>query len=406
MARMPSSIRTLARALPAVVVALLALAVWATQSQAQAQWPGIEVTVATPEGDSQQAWLNEIKNPEISGRYWVRSAGGQATPIDIARGNGISLRQVFEQTATDLRYRTIKIQAPGGTIELSRTQVESPNYPPVFYLDEQGQVHFLVPSTGPTDYNSSRYFPVTDAAFRVTQTSSELEVKVKASRTKIDPGQSVTFTATAAPSGDYRYDWTLEPGVERDDAGKTVTHKFKKAGTYQVAVGVYMSESDTGAAGSAGVKIQVGEPKKSDKDREGGGDNTSSDAPSSGTYSGDGGSYTPSYTPTPSAPSTPAPAPPPAPTPEPSELPDIATSGTTVEGNLLADVSDPPPSNILESAARAARDGNPKDSGPDGGGVSEAAISIAGVLALLALGAGIETRQGRLPRPRLPRRAA
>ncbi len=179
MARMPSSIRTLARALPAVVVALLALAVWATQSQAQAQWPGIEVTVATPEGDSQQAWLNEIKNPEISGRYWVRSAGGQATPIDIARGNGISLRQVFEQTATDLRYRTIKIQAPGGTIELSRTQVESPNYPPVFYLDEQGQVHFLVPSTGPTDYNSSRYFPVTDAAFRVTQTSSELEVKVK-----------------------------------------------------------------------------------------------------------------------------------------------------------------------------------------------------------------------------------
>jgi hypothetical protein len=87
-------------------------------------------------------------------------------------------------------------------------------------------------------------------------------------------------------------------------------------------------------------------------------------------------------------------------------MPDIATSGTTVEGNLLADVSDPPPSNILESAARAARDGNPKDPGPDGGGVSEAAISIVGVLALLALGAGIETRQGRLPRPRLPRRAA
>jgi hypothetical protein len=405
MARMPSSLRTLARALPVAVVALLAVSVWASQSQAQATWPGIEVTVAAPEGDEQQILLSDVKKPEISGRYWVRSANGQATPIDIASGNGISLRQVFEQTATDLRYRTIKIQAPGGTIELSRSDVNSPNFPPVFYLDPQGQVHFLVPSTGPTDYNSNKYFPVTGTTFNVAQTGGELEVKLKASKTKIKPGQSVTFTATATPSGSYVYNWTLEPGVKRDDAGSTVTHKFKKAGTYKVAVGVYIGASDTDAGGSGGVQIQVGDPKKSDKDRKGGGTNPDSGAPHNGTYSGDSGSYTPSYTPTPSAPA-PAPTPPPTPTPDPPELPDIATSGTTVEGNLLADVSDPPPANILESAARAARDGNPKDSAPDGGGVSEAAISIVGVLALLALGAGIETRQGRLPRPRLPRRAA
>ncbi len=405
MARMPASLRTMVRALAAVALTLLAVGVWSAQAQSPPQFPAIEVTVEAPEGDSQQILLSEVKNPEISGRYWVRSAGGQATPVDIARGNGISLRQVLEQTRTELGYRTIKIQAPGGVIELSRSNVDSPNYPPVFYLDGQGQVHFLVPSTGPTDYNDKKFFPIPGSTFAVTQTGGQLDVKVKASRTKIDPGQSVTFTATATPSGSYRYNWALEPGVERKDAGKTVTHKFKKAGTYKVAVGVYIG-SDEDSAGSAGVQIQVGDPRKSDKDREGGGDNTDSDAPSSGTYSGDGGgSYTPSYTPAPAAPA-PAPTPEPTPTPEPPDMPDIATSGTTVEGNLLADVSDPPPSNILESAARAARDGNPKDdSGPDGGGVSEAAISIAGVLALLALGAGIETRQGRLPRPRLPRRA-
>lgn len=414
MAWMPSSLRTMVRMLPAVVVALLALGVWQAQAQTPPAFPGIEVEVEAPEGDKQQLLLSDVENPEISGRYWVRSASGQATPVDIARGQGISLRQVFEQTRTDLGFRSIKIQAPGGVIELSRSDVESPNFPPVFYLDAQGQVHFLVPSTGPTDYNDKRYFPVTGTTFAVTQTGGELDVKIKASRTKIEPGQSVTFTATATPSGSYRYDWTLEPGVARKDAGTTVTHKFKKAGTYKVAVGVYMSESDTDSAGGDGVPIQVGDPKESDKDREGGGDNTDSDAPSSGTYSGDGGSYsgdggsyTPSYTPAPSTPSTPAPAPPPTPSPDPPDMPDIATSGPTVEGNLLADVSDPPPSNILESAARAARDGNPKDpAGPDGGGVSEAAVSIAGVLALLALGAGIETRQGRLPRPRLPRRTA
>jgi hypothetical protein len=408
MPRMPSSLRTMVRMLPAVAVALLALGVWQAQAQTPTPpaFPGIEVEVEAPEGDKQQLLLSDVENPEISGRYWVRSAAGQATPIDIARGQGISLRQVFEQTHTDLGFRSIKIQAPGGVIELSRRDVESPNFPPVFYLDAQGQVHFLVPSSGPTDYNDKKYFPIAGTTFAVTQTGGELAVKIKASRTKIEPGQSVTFTATATPSGSYRYDWTFEPKVGREDAGESVTHKFKKAGTYKVAVGVYMSESDTDSAGSAGVRIQVGDPKESDKDREGGGDNTDSGAPSSGTYSGDGGSYTPSYTPAPSVPSTPAPAPPPPPTPDPPDMPDIATSGTTVEGNLLADVSDPPPSNILESAARAARDGNPKDPGPDGGGVSEAAVGIAGVLALLGLGAGIETRQGRLPRLRLPRRGA
>jgi hypothetical protein len=405
MARMPSSLRKMVRALPVVAVALLAFGVWSAQAQTAPPFPGIEVTIVAPEGDEQQILLADIENPEISGRYWVRSPNGPATPIDIPRGQGISLRQVFEQTRTELRYRSVKIQAPGGVIELSRSDVESPNFPPVFYLDQQGQVRFLVPSTGPTDYNDKKYFPV-GTTFAVTQTKTDLEVALKASRTKIDPGQSVTFTATATPSGSYRYNWTLEPGVSRKDAGDSVTHKFKKAGIYQVAVSVYIGESDENAAGNAGVQIQVGDPKKSDKDREGGGDNTDSGAPSSGTYSGDGGSYTPSYTPSTAAPSTPAPAPPATPAPEAPDMPDIATSGTTVEGNLLADVSDPPPSNILESAARAARDGNPKDTGPDGGGVSEAAISIVGVLALLALGAGIETRQGRLPRPRLPRRAA
>jgi plastocyanin len=402
MARM-RSLRLMARVLPAVAIALLALGVWS--SQATAAFPMTEIAVTSPEGDARQAWLADIKNPEIYGKYWFP---GESAATDVPKGNGISVAQILTETGTEDGYRTIKIKGPAGEFEIKRGQISgNPEFQPFFYLDAANQVHFVQPTDGPSAADPNGYFPITSAAFGMTQVGGDVSVKVKASRTKIDPGESVTFTATATPSDSYRYDWTFEQGVGRDDAGSKVTHRFKKAGKYQVAVGVRQGD-DPANLGGGGIVIQVGEPKKSDKDQEGGGDNTASDAPSTGLYSGSSGSdstYTPSV---PVTPSTPTPPPPTPPSTEPPKLPDIATDGTTVEGNLLADVSDPPPSNILESAARAAREGKQKDDASHDGdaGVSEAALSIGGLLALLALGAGIETRQGRLPRLRLPRRAA
>jgi plastocyanin len=262
-------------------------------------------------------------------------------------------------------------------------------------VDATGKTMFI--GYGAREVEARDYFEINTSGLRIKQVAeAQMSVSLKASRTKIDPGQSVTFTATARPRGTYRYDWTLEPRVFEKDAGSTVTHQFDKEGTFRVVVGVYTSDDDRDSEPGT-VTIQVGDPKQSDKDRDGGGDNTAAGAPSSGTSTGSSGagSYdgSPTYAPSTPAPSTPTPPPT---TPNTPPSPDIGlTTGTPVTGNLLADASDPPPSNILESAAKAARDGNPSEDSDAGADVPEAALSIAGVLALLALGAGIENRQGR-----------
>lgn len=395
---------------PAYVL-LLAIAVAAPAAAfvapAQAEFPGTEVTITSPEGDEQRVWLNELENPENFGTYPIRNRNGTTTSVTVEKGDGISVRQVLADKGLEFEYSTISIATSGRRIKLTKDQVNDPNYSPTFYVDEDGQVWFLRPSTGAGDYNAGDHFKITDSAIGIDQTPATLAVKLKASRTEIDPGETVSFTATVSggpPGAQYRYIWNFDDGERIPDGSRSESHEFAEACTCHVQVNVKIvgeSRSDP----SNVVKVQVGDPKESDKDREGGGDNTAAGAPSSGTSTGSSGAGStydsgPTYTPVPSTPT------PPTPTPEPT-TPDITTSGTPVEGNLLADVSDPPPTNILESARRAARDGNPQDDATDGDvGVSEAAVSIFAALALLGLGAGIETRQGRLPRLRLPRRSA
>jgi hypothetical protein len=137
---------------------------------------------------------------------------------------------------------------------------------------------------------------------------------------------------------------------------------------------------------SNAVSIQVGDPDQKPAEDDGQqGTGTGTGTGSGSTYdSGTSSTYEPS---TPSVPSTPSTDPP--------LIPDIATSDPTVSGNLLADVNDPPASSILESAAEAARKGEPKDEEIKGAGVPEAAVAIAAVLALIGLGAGLELRLGR-----------
>jgi PKD domain len=379
---------------------------------ASAEFPGTEVTIVSPEGKQEFVLLNQIAVPENYGTYPIRNRNGSTTNEIVAKGDGVSVRQLLEEKNLDTTYGAVEIERPDGTtLVLDKDDVNSANYSPTFYV-KNGQLWFLRPSTGVDDYNAGDNFIVPNqAAVRLTQTPAALEVTVEASRRKIEPGESVTFTATVEggpANAEYSYTWDFDDGKRLPDGRRRVTHAFAEAGTFEVLVTAKIVgelRSDPGV-----VKIQVGDEQQSDKDREGGGDNGAAAAPDSGAVTGSDGAapYTPSYTPPPVT-STPVPPTPPTPTPappKPAKPPAIATSGTTVEGNLLADVGDPPPSSILESAARAARDGNPKeDDGPDGAGVPEAALSIAGVLALLGLGAGIETRQGRLPRLRRPRLA-
>jgi PKD domain-containing protein len=403
MTRMPSLLR------PAygVLLAAAALALVAVlAAPAQAALPGVEVTITSPDGDEQQVWLNEIKNPENFGTYPIRNRNGTTTSVTVEKGNGVSVRQLLAEKGFEFGYSTISIDFGERTVKLTKDQVNNPNYSPTIYVDATGQLWFLRPSTSANDYNAGDHFKITASALTIAQTPATLAVKLKASRTKIDPGETVSFTTTVSggpPGAQYLYIWNFDDGERIPDGGRSESHKFAKACTCHVQVNVKIA-GESRSDPSNVVKVQVGDPKKSDKDREGGGDNTADGAPTSGTTTGSSGvgsTYDGSstYTPVPSTPT------PPPPTPDPT-TPDITTSGTPVEGNLLADVSDPPPTNILESARRAARDGNPQDANDGDVGVSEAAVSIFAALALLGLGAGIETRQGRLPRLRLPRRSA
>jgi PKD domain len=373
---------------------------------------GVEVNIVKPDGTKVAPFIATQADDDLLGTVDIRQPNGTTIKVDV--GGGVSIYSLLDEAGAATGYREVELLRPngGGTITLTRRQIESPRPPGIFKDDTTGAIMFVgAPATAGARYVDARdYFELDGAAIELTQVEQEeVDVEVEASRTKIDPGESVEFTAQVDPNGDYRYDWAFEPGVASEDAGRKVSHRFEKAGSYKVVVGVYSGADDENSIGSGNVRVQVGDPKQSDEDREGGGDNGAAAAPDSGAVTGSDGAapYTP-YTPPPAT-STPVPPTPPTPTPpppKPSKPPAIATSGTTVEGNLLADVGDPPPSSILESAARAARDGNPKDDdGPDGAGVPEAALSIAGVLALLGLGAGIETRQGRMPRLRRPRLA-
>lgn len=413
MIRMPSLLR------PAVLALLASAAFALLATPASAAFPATEVTIVSPTGKQASISLDEISVPENWGTYPIRDRNRPQTSVTVANGDGISVRQILVERELDLGYGTIEIQRPNGTtLVLDKDEVNSPNYSPTFYVDDGGQLWFLRPSTGSGDYNAADHFRIGTAAVELTQTPASLTVSVKASPKKIDPGESISFTVTVKGgprNAEYRYDWNFDDGQRIADGRPKETHKFVKAGKFDVLVTVKIvgeSRSDGGVA-----KVQVGEEKKSDKDREGGGTNTTGGADSGSstgssgagsTYGGGSSGYTPSYTPSTTPPTpTPPPSPAPAPSTQAPEPPDIASSGTTVEGNLLADVGDPPPSDILESAASAARDGTPKDAdAEDGADVPEAALSIAGVLALLGLGAGIETRQGRPLRLRLPRRAA
>lgn len=407
MTRMPSLLRPAWRLSLAAAFAFLALAAWSAPARA-----GVSVTIQPPGDGTPQTISTDDVTPDIRDQSY--KVGSQR----IAVARGVSILALLDKADANFDYAAIEIpRGDGSTLRLTKDQVEDIK-PAGFYTDDQNVTHFIGPTGRNGTVATSDYFTVGESITLVQQRASKLKVTISPDRKKIELGGSVSFRArvSGAVEGEtVTYEWWLE-GKKPRFGGEGFTQKFpKKDGVYKFSVSVGIEGS--GATTTKVAIITVGDPKKAEDEQVGDGDAGSGSDGGGTTGGSDGGSgydgssgYTPSYTPsTPPAPAMPTPPPIPPPTPsKPSQPPDIATSGTTVEGNLLADVSDPPPSNILESAARAAREGKQKrdEQAGDGAGVSEAALSIAGVLALLGLGAGIETRQGRLPRLRLPRRSA
>lgn len=406
MARMPSRPRLAVRSLLLAAFAAVALAGWTASAEA-----GVTVVIQPPGNVNPKPISTDDVQPDIGTGapqpFRIAKPGGGTQRVEVS--NGVSLQKLLSETGTNFNFATITMIRPDGSVlSLTKEQVKDPRNQQVFYTDPQGVSHFIGPRQSNGIVLAKDYFSVSGTFALTQQPESKLKVTISPSRKKIDLGGSVTFKASVTgsePGESVSYTWWLA-GRKQTTGGARFTQKFpKKDDVFKFSVAVRVDGSETSV--TAVAKITVGDPEKADEEQTGGGEgDTGSDGGTTdGSVGGGSSTYTPSYTPVPSSP--PEPAPTPTPTPEP---PDIATTGTPVEGNLLADVSDPPPSNILESAAAAARQGKQKDDGADDGdlGVSEAAVSVFAALALLGLGAGIETRQGRRPRlrrPRLPRRA-
>jgi hypothetical protein len=405
MARMPSPRRPAVRSLLIAAVAAVALAAWTATAEA-----GVTVTIQPPGTVSPKVISTDDVQPDIGTGapqpFRIAKAGGGTQRVEVS--DGVSLQKLLAETDTNFDFATISVvRDDGSTLTLTKEQVKDPRNQQVFYTDPQGVSHFIGPRQDDGVVLLEDYFEVSGTVVLTQRAESKLKVTISPTKKKIDLGGSITFKAAVTgnePDESVSYTWWLA-GRKQTVAGSRFTQKFpKKDDVYKFSVSARIDGSETSV--TAVAKITVGDPEKADEEQTGGGEGSTG---SDGGTTGGGSSpytpstYTPSYTPAPVTPSEPTPTP----TPDP---PDLATSGTPVEGNLLADVSDPPPSNILESAAEAARQGKQKgDEGTDGDiGVSEAAVSVFAALALLGLGAGIETRQGRLPRLRLrlPRRAA
>jgi PKD domain len=400
MTRMPRLPRWANRSLPAASVALAACAAWSAPALA-----GVSLTVQPTRGEPVTVSTDGLDPEIIDAVYTVRERDGT---VEDVRVTGFSIRQLLERANLDTGYGTVEMTRPDGRmLAFSRKQINSSEPPPpVIYTDEAGVTRFLRPQWG-NEVNAVDDFEVSGTLALTLNERSPIKVTVSASPEEIEAGESVTFEASASGgrTDDYVFHWDFRDGTSKKGPAREVPHKFKKRGEYRVQVTASLPGEHSDAVET---EVTVGEPEESDRDRSGGGTDTTGGADGGptdgsgggGTTSGATSPPTPSYAPPAYTPPTPAPYKPAAPTPPSSTpAPGVATDGSFVEGNLLADAGDPPSGGILESAARAARDGTPRDS-DEGGGVPEAALALAGALALLGLGAALELRQGPTLRPR------
>lgn len=310
----------------------------------------------------------DAANADVDAPYLLRSSSGEQTQ----QIRGISLAKLIELAGADQVYSGIDVsRVGGGAVRVSKYAVLAQSLVPVVYQDGANLV-FVRPSSGAGDLNAADVVS-SGSGLDLTQVDlGALEVKIKVSKSKIKAGQSVKFSATATGGGagdQYAFDWDFRDGSR--GRGSEVTHKFKKRGTYKVL----LSASIVGADRSdpAVVTIQVGEPSKSKKKREGGGTNDAANAPDSGAADGSSGNGDTATGDT-SSRSKSKQEPEPAAQPEP-ELP-------VIEGELLAAESVQP----IEQSSLAARSGQQPTATAKSFALPREAWAGIGALALIGAG--------------------
>jgi len=356
---------------------------------------GVQVTIQPPGNANPVGILTDDVPPDVTDKTYRVQSGKGTTEVKV--GAGVSLRALLNATNTNTDYATITI--PRGArppLLLRKRQVENESAQPVFFADSLGRMRFVWPTADGSAIPAGNYFSVPSHIFLAQRAQQRLRVEISPRTKTIKPGGTITFRATTSgdrPGETVVYYWWLTDDKKQRLGSEEYVHDFpEKEGVYGVHVSAVIENA--GVSDRAYAKITVGDPDGKEDEEQTDPDDPTTDSETPGTSSPTSTPYTPSTAPVSPPSPTPVPATP-SPPPEPEDPPDTPSSGTTVEGNLLADVSDSPPSNILESAAQAARDGDPSEADDADVGVPEAALSIACALALLALGAGIENRQGR-----------
>lgn len=339
--------------------------------------------------------------------YTLRAADGATSPLPVSAG--ISLEALLHAAGLDQDpFTYVEVPRPDGsaTFVLGDQLAMGEGGPPVVWSDQQG-VHFLRSSLTDDDPNAPDHVVATGSDLRIElRTGDPIAARISASALRARPGTAISFSATLiagalAPGMSFRWYFDGADYVY----GASVTHRFRRAGTYTVLLNVVRGEDAVGPPETLVVEImrprreRDGARRSAERDgaRAGAGagdDGAGSGSGGSGDGSGAGGSGSgaptvPAFTPAPAAV-----APPPAPEPTPplprQTAPRAAEpQGELVSGTLLAAASGAPaPAGGDAAAGASARDG-----GSDGPLQLPVGAWVAiGLAALLALGWTLESR--------------
>ncbi len=263
----------------------IAVAVCAALAVLTSSASAADVTVVYPrDGGSKTVSIGSLASSfDVNQEYPLVSANGQTSTKPI---KGISLRTLLDVAGADPTYSAVKIsRASGGPLRISRKQIEAGGLTPVVY-ESAGLATFLRPSYFVGDSNAQ---DLVSASPLVIEQVDDVEYNLKASvsKTKAKVGEALKFTASATGAAGQKltYTWNFDDGT--NGSGANPSHRFRKRGYYRVLVSVRGEGEEK--SGFTVLKIQVGPARKSDKQREGGGNNDAAGAPVSGQADGTSG---------------------------------------------------------------------------------------------------------------------
>lgn len=172
--------------------------------------------------------------------YTVRERQGE--PSSKIELRGLSIAGLLRGVGfTPSQVNFIQIVGDGGTITLSKSDINSPPFPegPALIQDKGATTTFIRPVRGPGD-TSDLVRSVPGQPLEMTVNGgSLLSVKVTASARTAKVGQTITFTAELQeppPGASFSYVWNFDDG--RTATGQTVTHRYDAAGDYGPSVEV------------------------------------------------------------------------------------------------------------------------------------------------------------------------